>query len=488
MKKILVSLTSIILVLPLLMGMAPADQNKTTQIQVVLHKIAFPEGKLPQDTKNTGRFDDLHAKFLKEYHGLNNVTFDVFDVSREFYDLREQGLTVELVQDQLAKIGPNKERVATGVTQNVSGEDGTLVFSLSATSTRADGKDAVYLFHEAKAPDYIKENSKDLVVALPIYDGDKVMNKIHLYPKNERKTTIPPQLTKVVTDGKATYSFGDKIPFTVTATIPTDLTGYMFYKVTDQADKVLHFNPESLSVTIDGKDVSFLFEKIEQQHGFELNFNDMKNLESYEGKTIVITYTDTLMSRDKVDVEIVNTVSLDTDFDKIVKEVDVKTGGKQFVKVDALDSSKKLAGAEFVVLNEKGDYLSQDTTGFTWTNTGINHNVLKLISDKNGQFEIRGLAYGTYQLREIKAPIGYVLSKEKIFFKVSETSYDQKDGVLRVVNTKERRKNPKTKKTHTGIFPKTNGTFNSKLTWLGVFLVVIVVLAFVWDKRDKNED
>ncbi|MGC3362706.1 LPXTG cell wall anchor domain-containing protein [Enterococcus faecalis] len=38
------------------------------------------------------------------------------------------------------------------------------------------------------------------------------------------------------------------------------------------------------------------------------------------------------------------------------------------------------------------------------------------------------------------------------------------------------------------MFPKTNGTFNSKLTWLGVFLVLIVVLAFVWDKRDKNED
>lgn len=488
MKKIIVILTSIILCLPLLMGMAPADQNKTTQIQVVLHKIAFPEGELPQDTPNTGKIDDQHAELLKEYHGLNNVTFDVFDVSRKFYDLRQQGLTTEQAQDQLAKLGPNKERVATGVTQNVGGEDGTLAFSLSSTSTQADGKDAVYLFHEAKAPDYIKEKSKDLVVVLPIYDGDKVMSKIHLYPKNERKTTIPPRFTKVVTDGKANYNFGDKIPFTVTTTVPADLTDYKFYKVTDQADEVLHFNPESLSVTIDGKDISALFEKTIRQHGFELNFNDMKKLEPYEGKTIVVTYTDTLMSHDKVDAKIVNTASLDTDFDKIVKEVDVKTGGKRFVKVDARDTNKKLADAKFVILNEKGDYLSQEKTGFAWTNKVTNQNVLKLISDKNGQFEIRGLAYGTYQLEEIKAPIGYVLSKEKISFKVSETSYDQKNGILKVVNTQERRKIPKTKKPHTGIFPKTNDTFNSKMIWLGAFLVLMVVIGFIHNKKDKKEE
>lgn len=184
-----------------------------------------------------------------------------------------------------------------------------------------------------------------------------------------------------------------------------------------------------------------------------------------------------------------NELVISNDIDNFLDQISVEVTG---IGVDdyTLNSKKgtKANYANIVILNEKGDYLSQEKTGFAWTNKVTNQNVLKLISDKNGQFEIRGLAYGTYQLEEIKAPIGYVLSKEKISFKVSETSYDQKAGVLKVVNTQERRKIPKTKKPHTGIFPKTNDTFNSKLIWLGAFLVLMVVIGFVRNKKDKNEE
>ena len=104
-----------------------------------MHKIVFPEGQQPQDTPNTGRIDDQHANLLKEYHGLNNVTFTVFDVSKEFYELREQGATVEQAQEKLAEVGTNNQKVASGITATVNGEDGTLLFSLPGRSDNVAG-------------------------------------------------------------------------------------------------------------------------------------------------------------------------------------------------------------------------------------------------------------------------------------------------------------------------------------------------------------
>lgn len=486
MKKNLLALTSMLLFLPLLMGMAPAQQEQATQVQIILHKIVFPEGQQPQDTPNTGRIDDQHANLLKEYHGLNDVTFTVFDVSKEFYELREQGATVEQAQEKLAEAGTNNQKVASGITATVNGEDGTLLFSLPGKSVNAAGKDAVYLFHEAKAPDYIKEKSKDLVVVLPVYDGSQMINEIHLYPKNERKTADHPTFTKTIGNEKADYSYGDTIPFSVQTTIPHDLTDYTFFKVLDKADEALQFNPESLSVTIDGEDISSLYEKSINDHGFELLFNDVKKLVPYEGKTIAITYKDTLISQNKVDAEIMNRAFLTTDSDKIVKDVFVKTGGKRFVKVDAYDNAKKLSGAEFLITNNKGEYLTQAKQGFTWKKNATNKNVIKLVSDKHGEFEIRGLAYGTYQLEEIKAPSGYVKSNEKISFKITASSYKQKEGTLKVVNTAQRNEIPKTKKPNTGLLPKTNDMANSKLVWFGAFIILVVVIVFVRNKKGKE--
>ena len=510
MKKMLLAFTSLLLFVPLMMGMSASDTSKDNRVDIVLHKIAFPDGEMPADSENTGRADDDHASLLKEYHGLNNVKFEVFDVSRKFYELRNSGMSAEQAQQELAKLGPNKVRVAEGTTHRASeGEqrytvadvqDGLLVFSLAAKSAQAKGQDAVYLIHEASAPKYINTVSKDLVVVLPVYDGDAVLNPIHLYPKNERNQTIPPRFNKVVTDGKANYNFGDKIPFTVTTTVPDDLTDYKYFKITDQADDVLHFNPESLKVTIDGKEVSFLYEKTVREHGFELNFKDIDQLSDYEGKTIVITYTDTLMSHEKVDAKIVNTASLDTDFDKITKEVDVKTGGKKFVKVDMADNTKLLAGAEFVVLNEQKQYLVQSKDGFAWEDSRDASNLVKLVSNKEGAFEITGLAYGKYQLQEITAPDGYQLNQSPVEFVISETSYDMADGVLKVVNKatetppnkpdKPNKPNvPDTNKPNTKHhFPKTNEILNNKMVWLGAIMILIVIIVFVRNKKEKNEE
>ena len=137
-------------------------------------------------------------------------------------------------------------------------------------------------------------------------------------------------------------------------------------------------------------------------------------------------------------------------------EPKVVTYGAKFVKTNA-DGSERLAGAEFVVKNSKGKFLTgtnADRTAYNtaqkayedaikaynaleadkqtaeelakvkkaeeardkaWSATlqdmtlwGEKDNAIKLTSNELGQFEIAGLAPGTYTLVEVKAPEGFV--------------------------------------------------------------------------------
>ena len=176
-------------------------------------------------------------------------------------------------------------------------------------------------------------------------------------------------------------------------------------------------------------------------------------------------------------------------------EPSVVTGGKKFVKTDdaALNALARLDGAEFVIKrtnNGKTEYLAKNTNEqrlrdakaleelqkqiddivnkdyteqtiaaartqlaeleaskadllrranqeYTWKGTKANDNdLVKLTSDNFGRFEIKGLAYGSYQLEETKAPKGYALTDGQSFpFTVAKDSYDKEaDGLGYVGN------------------------------------------------------
>lgn len=55
-------------------------------------------------------------------------------------------------------------------------------------------------------------------------------------------------------------------------------------------------------------------------------------------------------------------------------------------------------------------------------------NIVKLISDSEGKFEITGLEYGDYKLKEIVPPAGYAKLNDDIDFKVAKGSYNDVAG------------------------------------------------------------
>ena len=156
-------------------ALAEASQ---ASVQVTLHKLLFPDGQLPEQQQNTGEEGTL----LQNYRGLNDVTYQVYDVTDPFYQLRSEGKTVQEAQRQLAETGAtNRKPIAEDKTQTINGEDGVVSFSLAKDSQQ---RDKAYLFVEAEAPEVVKEKASNLVVILPVQDPQgQSLTHIHLYPK-----------------------------------------------------------------------------------------------------------------------------------------------------------------------------------------------------------------------------------------------------------------------------------------------------------------
>lgn len=126
--------------------------------------------------------------------------------------------------------------------------------------------------------------------------------------------------------------------------------------------------------------------------------------------TVTITYKGVLTSVEGTNSVVVNDNSHKSD-------TKVETAEFDLTKVDSVDKTKALAGAEFELYDaaENGNriYVRVDDNGsYTVTAT---ENAVKIVSGTDGKFIIKGLKQGTiYYLQETKAPNGYTLPKARI--------------------------------------------------------------------------
>ncbi|MGU7982797.1 MSCRAMM family protein [Streptococcus suis] len=95
-----------------------------------------------------------------------------------------------------------------------------------------------------------------------------------------------------------------------------------------------------------------------------------------------------------------------------VRRPSEEKGSKPFLKVST--STAPLSGAEFAVLEEVGGELKEVVVG---------GNSYHVTSGANGQFMVGPLPYGTYYLKEVKAPTGYILSQDTIPFEITSDSH-----------------------------------------------------------------
>lgn len=487
-RKWVALLTTLLCMIPLLAGVLGGGESAfaADSANVTIHKKKMDE--FPNaSTENTG----LEMPEFDRYDGLEGVTFRAWDISEDFYaDLRSR-LTGNETDDQYNTIARQvmadfNLATATNATQvgadQTTDANGDTTFANLPTKN-ADGTYKVYFFEEEAQPG-VEIGEYKLILMLPLKDGGRELTDIHLYPKNKVEGENPvkelvdedgnPLLPRPA--GAYDFEVGQQIHYRASFQIPSQIgdiktDGTPRYEKLDFHDEVDQTGVKFEGIdriVVDGNTVNandFLvthgtYTPLNENApwadyaGFNLSMNltgaagpaTAAFLGQYAGQTIEFYYTVSFTENTPVDLDINNEFTVTMSHDggqddvKTNDPIDpIITGGKKFFKHQEGESNG-LAGAEFVVIkqiNGVDHYLTAGPDSMTWTAVGANEDyatATKYISDANGQFEVTGLEYGDYQLREIKAPNGFQKLTDDVDFTVDKGSYNNATE-LQIANT-----------------------------------------------------
>ncbi|MGL5348227.1 MAG: SpaH/EbpB family LPXTG-anchored major pilin [Peptostreptococcaceae bacterium] len=255
---------------------------------------------------------------------------------------------------------------------------------------------------------------------------------------------------------------GDTVEYRLTATIPSDLTGYENYTyiIHDTLSKGLTFN-DDIEIYVGEKDNGgkklesdyTVINPTTDNHTFDINvdiLNGIKTGKFEEGNKLYIYYSavlneDALIAGDSND----NTVDLEysnNPYDEDSKDKTPEVTVKDYTfKINALktkeDGKTALEGAEFELSTKDGEsiYFNLTITGDgtskyvvcadKHTHSDAENKCIKtIISPENGKFEMVGLDDAVeYTLTETKAPDGYN-PIDPIKFIITAT-YDEKGNI-----------------------------------------------------------
>lgn len=321
--------------------------------------------------------------------------------------------------------------------------------------------------------------------------------------------TVYPTVDKKVEDNAnhASASVGDTLKFTLTSTVPdiSEYTqGYQFSFV-DTLSEGLTFNEGSVHVMIGEEEVTSNCTIVNPSTGnnvLTIHFGTEKGslgdgkydatslFTGKAGQTITVTYTATLNENAVVATDELNTVKVvysnDPTTDGTGESGESKTHQYTFgFDLNKTDGTNGLAGAQFQL--KKGSDVIQLIAVAGQENTyhpakdGESEGVVDTVTTPaGGVIHFTGLAEGTYQLVETKAPQGYNKVTEPITVTIEATYND--DGTLASWKVNEDGTNHEVEVVnHAGaILPGTGGMGTVVFTVVGV---AIVVCGAVWYVR-----
>ncbi|CDW57683.1 Cna B domain containing protein [Trichuris trichiura] len=444
-------------------------------VDVTIHKKKMDE--FPNSSiENTG--EEMNE--FNRYEGLPGITFTAWDISEDFYaelrsrltgnetDAEYNTIAKEVMNDFELNNAPNATRVGTDQTTD---QDGNANFTNLPTKN-ADGTYKVYFFEE-HASQGVEIGSYKLIMMLPMKGSNgQDLTKIHLYPKNKVEGEDPEK--ELVDDngdplpprpaGAYDFEVGQQIHYRASFVIPSQIgdlvngapryTKLEFKDAVDQTgvkfegiDQIVIGGTAVTPATFLANATADYYNTAAPFTGYA-GFNIVMNLtgaagpataqylSQYAGQRIEFYYTVSFTDETPVDLDINNEFTVTMNHDggqddvKTNDPIDpIITGGKKFFKHED-GETKGLAGAEFVVIREVNgveQYLTVGTDSKTWTPVGPNEdyaNATKFISDAAGRFEVTGLAYGDYMLREIKAPNGFQKLTDDVDFEIDKDSYN----------------------------------------------------------------
>ncbi|AZP03430.1 SpaA isopeptide-forming pilin-related protein [Jeotgalibaca ciconiae] len=273
----------------------------------------------------------------------------------------------------------------------------------------------------------------DFTVGLEDHDNDLSDDKASINPLGKEVfknyiTSTPEKENTDDDDDENSANYGEVVEWKLSTRIPADISNYEIFTFRDDLDSRLDYVPASVRIEVDGValplSVATITEPTTQSGGTLAIAFKPADLAAYAGKTIDVFFDTTINETAVMGEDIPNMFDLEFDNGSglTTKPSDpdiTQTGGAKFDKTSTKDL-KDYSGAKFHVYRLVGntkEYLQADRT---WRSG--NENPLILTSDKDGNFEIKGLSFGTYFLEEVTALPGHML-RDDFEFEVDDTSY-----------------------------------------------------------------
>lgn len=471
-KRIIKWLTGLLLAVLMVAGLGPTlahatgsnDNTPSTDFmtEVNIHKIKTDRGASPMDAQEleegiTG--DNYANRFGPDAEGLPGVIFDVYKVSKENFD--------NMMDNPGAYTTPNQAATM-----------GTFVVSSSATDqnglTKVTLGEGYFWVVERGLTTIASSTAVPFGLTLPYTNatGDGNLSTIHVYPKNTLQDT--PDVEKTIDESDASQYIGQPFDWTVSSKIPKGIKEYTKYEFVDVIDEKLDY----VSTTLTSPSNLVLGTDYTITHDPDTN-------------TLTVAFTATGIAKLVADQNITYTISTKINNravmgDPIKNDVDlnfknphtegkagnpdtpeVATGGHKFKKTVETTDGTPLNGAEFVIINSNNQYIIQDESTLAVTFTTDIDEATRFVSGRtgDGRFEVKGLAYGAYILRETKAPSGYALpTKPDTPFVVSSGSYEE--TVLKAIPNRQL------------TIPQTGGMGTMAFTIIGGLLMVFAVVYY----------
>lgn len=384
------------------------------QVQLEVNRLVYQ----PSDTQYKSGVPVAGAKL------------EVVDVTKSFYELvNRQKLSLKEAQEVVSKSNKiDGQSLAVATTD----QSGLVRFTVSKTSQQ---RPAVYLIQELVTPVAVTK-MENMVVVLPILDeSGNEKTFLSLFPKSHGTFSFD----KTIDEKQSSYSFGEPISYRLSTIIPQDMTNLSSYEIEDIYDQGLRFISESLEIFIDGEKQSDSIKAVNlSENQFRVVF-DVAKLADFGGKKLEVTYQMVIKDEAAIDQDLVNTATLyPGDLTPLVDRENVQTGGFRFIKRAAEGKQNPLAKATFVIKNPTDDTVLTYKEGkYQFEKVATNASgVVRLTSDNDGYFEIKGLRYGEYLVSEVRAPSGYVLNDKPTAFTVGVSTYSQ-GPVLSIFNVKK---------------------------------------------------
>ena len=499
-KKLRNALATLLLALPLAVQgavgvqTAQAAEAAPSTVNVTLNKYVFDKA-LPSDKIDNSKSQSEIEGWLNKNNAkpLDGVEFTAYDVTSEYADAYKKATgnnnespadAAKTASAAVAAKADSLQNPASVVGRQKTANGGLATFE--GLKLRDDkGNYKAYLFVETDAPANVTTKAEPFVLAMPIYgaDGKTVQSNVNIYPKNVKDTD-----KKKMTATHVDFTAGEAIPYEIDTVVPWNIANKTEYTITDNPSKGLVMDTDTIAIEGLTKDQYKVRKNAD--NGFTITI-PAGNLAKFAGKTLKTTVNGHLSIADLtlIDKGIPNeaTAKVDNEAHDTVKSEEVFTGGKKFVKVDASNTGKTLAGAQFqlvIVKNGKVVKYAHGNEKDGYTFDANDSDVATKTTGEDGKFEFAGLKYSTeleagesYAVKEVKAPAGYDMLKDPVQFTVAKDSYNGAAAVVQKVSD--------TKKG--GFLPSTGGMGIVLFIAAGVAVMAAAAGAMVV-RRNRRED